>query len=192
MISSLKPCPSLHPSLLTGVLNRTLSAEGAGCACQEGKSALWRRGRHYGQLYRQRLLWHEQKWPDKFPPLAWRASVRAPHRDKCLFDPLPVWGYTTCLSWLLPGEDGDNLLSSTVCHCRRKTWTFWMWLASLFLFTNLFCQHFEFHPVVFQTDSPHYHTMTVLRMSHTLLFSYQYNLKETGNMSTHLHLLSTT
>lgn len=34
--------------------------------CRGGKSLLWRGGKHYGQLYRHRLLWHIQKWANKF------------------------------------------------------------------------------------------------------------------------------
>lgn len=74
IICSLKRCP--RPRSDRGgegretAHRRTLKA---GCLCQGGKSPSWRPGKHYGGLYRHRLLRHIQKWSDKF---AWRRDGR--------------------------------------------------------------------------------------------------------------------
>lgn len=73
IISPLKPCPVCAP---LGCRCRLHGARRHGGPwsrmCQGGKSLLWWRGKHYGQLYRQRLLWHIQKWSNKFEDWQWR------------------------------------------------------------------------------------------------------------------------
>lgn len=54
IITSLKPCPVAAACWGWGS-RQDLEA---GCVCQGGKSLLWWGGKHYGQLYRHRLLWH--------------------------------------------------------------------------------------------------------------------------------------
>lgn len=67
-------------------MRRTLKQEVSG-----GKSLSPRGGKHYGQLYRHGLLWHVQKWPNKFADwqrrdgrLRGRRALQ--HSNKCLLD----------------------------------------------------------------------------------------------------------
>lgn len=64
--------PSVPPVAAAGPGRCSRRDLEAGCVCQGGKSPLWWGGKHYGQLYRHRLLWHIQKWPNKFAGWRWR------------------------------------------------------------------------------------------------------------------------
>lgn len=109
IISSLKRCPVtvLSPACSRRDGRRDLEA---GCVCQGGKSLLWWGGKHYSQLYRHRLLWHIQKWPDKFAHWRWRDGRRegaaaTRQSDKCLFDLL--YQRHACSDWKMAPEPGS-------------------------------------------------------------------------------------
>lgn len=74
-------------------MRRTLKQEVSG-----GKSLSPRGGKHYGQLYRHGLLWHVQKWPNKFADwqrrdgrLRGRRGVTA-QQQMFTWPPLPALG----------------------------------------------------------------------------------------------------